>query len=130
MKEKNRERISPREHTCVGRTAEVRSSPRLCDPICDRVLPYALWPLRTHDAWPVHDAHGPYAHDARLSRDCRPYGVWRLPCDAARRAHAVPLRARDALQLWSTWETALKRVLPTQDRLCPSQCSGTTVSLV
>jgi hypothetical protein len=69
-------------------------------PICGRVLPYALSPLQRRAAWPVHDAHGPYAHDARLSRDCLPYGAWPLPCDAGPRAHAVPPRARDARLLW------------------------------
>src|SRR5215471_879884 len=79
------------------------SSPRLSPPIGGRVLPYALWPLRWHGAWHVHDAHGRYAHDAPLSRDARLYDVWRLLCDAARRAHDVPPHARDALLLWWTW---------------------------
>src|SRR5262245_28581133 len=86
-----------------GNTAEAMSSPRLSTSIDGRVLPYALWPPRWHDAWHVHDAHGQYAHDAPLSRDARLYAVWRLLCDAARRAHDVLRRARDVLRLWWTW---------------------------
>jgi hypothetical protein len=48
--------------------------------------------LPRDDALHVNDVHGRYERGARLSRDCRPHGVWLLP-------YGGGLRARDAQQL-------------------------------
>src|SRR5262249_51851706 len=43
-----RESCTERAQTCLGRTTEARTPPRLSIPIGGPALPYALWPLRPH----------------------------------------------------------------------------------